>query len=136
MRISIVRLLGVAAAALACTGVMQAAEQGTFHLTNEIHWGKAVLEPGDYRMVLPAPGLRQPHFRIEGRSGMIFELPLTTGFQSYSDSNYLKLVKVDGNYFIQAFSSGATGKTFTFSVPKPTSRHLTSENTTFDVAVR
>lgn len=138
MRISIAHIFGVAAvAALACTGTMQAEEHGAFHLTTETHWGNAVLEPGDYRMVLPEPSLRQPHFRIEGSGHMVYALPLTTGFQQYSNSNRLKLVKVDNSYFIQEFSSGATGKTFTFSVPQQRTRHLTTTSqNTFDVAVR
>jgi hypothetical protein len=139
MRISIAHVFGVTAiAALACTGMAQAQEHGTFHLATEAHWGKAVLEPGDYRMVLPDPSLRQFPFRIEGSGHMIFALPLLTDFQAYSHSSYLKLVNVDGSYFVREFSSGVTGKAFTFSVPRPSRRQITvsSADNTIDVAVR
>ena len=136
MRISIFGITAIAA--LACTGIMQAEQHGTFHLTTEVHWGKTVLEPGNYRMVLPDPSLRQFPFRIEGASQMIFELPIVTDFQPYSNSSSLKLVEVDGSYFVREFSSGATGKTFTFSVPRANRREIgaTGGDNSFDVAVK
>ena len=114
----------IALAAFASIGVMQGGVQGTFHLTDEARWGQAVLQPGDYTIVLPTPSLDQPRLCVQGEGKTAFELPNITEYQNYSNRSYLKLTQVDGEYFVTEFSSGATGKTFTFQMPKAVRRHL------------
>ncbi len=118
------RLFSFAAvAALAGAGIMQGAQQGTFHLSNPAYWGQALLQPGDYKILLPDPSLEQRQLRVVGADRTVFELPLTTYYGDLSSRSYLKLSEIDGNYFVREFTSGNTGKKFTFSVPK-SARHL------------
>jgi hypothetical protein len=121
MRFSLAHIFSVTAlAALTGTASMQGA---TFHLSTPAHWGEVVLAPGDYKLSLPAPSLGRVAFRIEGAGQSVFAFPVSTNdAQSNSASSYLKLSEIDGAYFIREFSSGATGKTFTFAMPKQT-RH-------------
>ena len=119
MSISMLRTINLAALTMfAGTGLMHAAPVATFHLPVEVHWGHAVLEPGDYKISMPEPANGQVHFRIEGANSTIYELPLVTNQESNSDASYLQLSEVDGAYYISAFSSGTQGKSFVFSVPK------------------
>jgi hypothetical protein len=125
MSVSRLQTLGLTAlAAFACTGVMQAAEQGTFHLPMEAHWGQTVLEPGDYTIIQPTVSFDSMPLRVVGGEKSVFEPSHLAEFRQYSDSSYLKLTTVDGEYFVTEFSSGATGKTFRFDIPKSVRRHL------------
>ncbi|HWF48362.1 MAG TPA: hypothetical protein VG168_15245 [Bryobacteraceae bacterium] len=120
MRVSLVHMFTVAAMfALTGTATMQAAEQARFHLSTPAHWGHAVLPPGDYKVLLPAPAIGQMAFRVDGPSKSMYEFPLSADkSRHYSAYSYLKLSEVDGSYFIRELSLGPSGKTFTFSVPK------------------
>jgi hypothetical protein len=120
MRVSFAHILSLAAvAALASTATMQAAEQGKFHLSTPAYWGQAKLPPGDYKIEMPAPSLGHSGFVIEGDNKTVFEYPLVTNTTgNYTASNFLKLSEFGGNYYIREFASGATGKTFTFAIPK------------------
>jgi hypothetical protein len=124
MRVSLAHVFNLAAlVAFAGTATMQGAEQARFHLSTPAHWGEVVLPPGDYEVLLPAPAVGRTAFRIEGAGKSMYEFPLTTDkSQNYSASSYLKLEEIDGSYFVREYSSGPTGRTFTFSIPKQT-RH-------------
>jgi hypothetical protein len=137
MNILVGRILNLAAlAAFASTGLMQGAQQATFHLPVTAHWGRAVLEPGDYKMSLPAPYPGENQFLVRGARHSAFELPMLTDIKKPSRSSSLQLVKINGNYFVRQVSIGSTGKTFTFSVPKTSHRQEveTSENRTLAIA--
>ncbi|MBV8812593.1 MAG: hypothetical protein JO033_28300 [Acidobacteriaceae bacterium] len=63
MSVSMGRIVKFAAlAAFVGAGLMQGAEQATFHLPFTAHWGHAVLEPGDYKLSLPAPSALRMDF--------------------------------------------------------------------------
>lgn len=118
MSSSIIRIVSLAAFAAFASTVMQAAQQATFHLPVAVHWGRAVLQPGDYKMSMPAISLDQVAFRIANADRAIYALPAGTHPQKNSDSSFLKLVEVNGEYFVGEFSSGPDGKVFKFPVPK------------------
>lgn len=123
MGVSIGRMISLAAlAAFASTGLLQAAEHATFHMPFAAQWGQTVLQPGDYKMTLPEPGTGDTKFLVKGADKAVFELSLVATAQSVSSSSYFKLKEINGRYFVTEFSSGPSGKTFTFSVPK--SRHV------------
>lgn len=111
-----------AVAAFASAGLMQAAEHASFHLPVTAHWGQVVLEPGDYKMILPEPSTGQMEFVVRGAGTAVYESPLVATTQDVSNSSYLKLREIDGNYFIREFTSGPTGETFTFPIPKRSHR--------------
>lgn len=120
MRVSLAHVLNLAAVvAFAGTATMQGADVARFHLSTPAHWGETVLPPGDYKVLLPTLSVGQAAFRVEGVGKTLYEFPLTTDTsQNYSSSSYLKLSEIGGAYFVSEYSSGPTGKTFTFSIPK------------------
>lgn len=124
MSMSITRVTTFAAlAAFACTGLMQAEEHASFHLPITAHWGSVVLEPGDYRIAFPDASMGERTFRVEHTGGKtVRELPLVISPQQNSDRSSLRLQEIDGDYFIREFSSGPTGKSFLFPVPKTNHR--------------
>lgn len=138
MHISIGHLLGVASLSiLASAAIMQGAEQCTFHLPVAAHWGKVLLQPGDYNLSLASSIVDQPIFRLDGAGTIAFEMPLVSDEQSISDRSYLKLSEVGGDYFVREFSSGISGKTFQFAVPKEVRRQLaTSADAGLALAVK
>jgi hypothetical protein len=127
MHTSIRHLITVASlSALASAAIMQGAQQCTFHLPVAAHWGKVLLQPGDYSLSRASSIVDQAIFRVDGAGTTAFEIPLLAEEQSPSDRSYLKLSAVGGDYFVREFSSGITGKTFEFSVPKEVRRKLAS----------
>ena len=119
MNRSISRILSITALAVfVAAGVMQGAQQPSFHLPFTAHWGKAVMTPGDYKVTLPAPSLGASTFQIFGSGNAFFALPQTSGEGELSRHGSLRLVEIDGQYFVRELSVGTTGKIFTFPVPK------------------
>ncbi len=55
-----------------------------------------------------------------GADQSFFEMPMSTSVYGTSDTSYLKLVEINGSYFVREFTSGASGKVFTFGVLKQT----------------
>jgi hypothetical protein len=121
-RISSLGLLAITAA----VGAAHAEVQAKFHLPVQARWGKMTLAPGDYKVSLPQASLGNRQFIVAGdrMTGVI--QPLVTdedrGTTPNSSASYLQLVNVDGTYFIAQYRSGASGKTFSFAVPKPKHR--------------
>ena len=112
-RILVVSLLTSAITFAAGNGL---GEHASFHLPVEAHWGTAVLQPGDYKMVTPDFG--QEAFVIRGPEGGVFVLPQVTDTNTVSDACYLKLQEVNGSYFIIEYLAGPAGKTYSFRAPK------------------
>jgi hypothetical protein len=99
------------------------AEQATFHLPVVAHWGNTVLKPGDYKMSSPDSLIGTHEFKIEGEGRTIYAHPVVADPCQTSNSSHLQLKEIDGEYFVQGFSSGLTGREFTFYTPKRV-RHL------------
>lgn len=95
------------------------AQQARFTLPMEAHWGKAILPPGDYRLTVPTT-VASPMgvMYIYGNGGTKMAMPAMTDIRPESKHSYLRLLNIDGTYVIREFSSGATGKTYTFGIPK------------------
>jgi hypothetical protein len=112
------RFTFAALAALSVAGLMQAAEQGTFHLSSQTRWGQAILPPGDYKVYVPDAGVTDRIMRVEGANKSVFEVPMIVSYGNVSRSSYLKLSEVNGEYVVREFSFGPQGKTFSFLVPR------------------
>jgi hypothetical protein len=112
-------VIGLAAAAvgLGVTVVPATAQQSTFHLPFKAHWGRAVLEPGDYRISTPlgASGAYMIHLSGQNKSNML--VPAVTQIQNPSNRSYLEFVNVDGEYFLRDYKQ-ASGQAFHFGIPK------------------
>lgn len=130
MNISLSSILSVAllSSALTLGAAKGNAQQATFHLPVEAHWNSAILEPGDYRLATPTLGVNEPAFVIRGTSASVYALPMVANIQATSNSSYLVLQKVNGEYFVTAYSSGAAGKNYLFATPKQ-ARHQTVAKT-------
>jgi hypothetical protein len=116
-RIGTLGLAALCASAIAIPA--QAEEQATFHLPVRAHWGAAVLEPGDYRVALPAPSVGRIDFQIIGGGKSLRALPQVTDVRRGSKTrSQLVLAQIDGTYFVREFSSQSAGKAFLFAVPK------------------
>lgn len=138
MTASIVRVLNlVSVAALASlTGTpMNAAQQATFHLPVAAHWGRTLLQPGDYKMLLPNIPVGEPEIRVIGAEKSVFELPMVTDVQQATDHSHLTLAYINGEYFVQDLSSGPEGKSYKFPVPKVKNPEQLAQNRKNDISV-
>jgi len=108
---------------IACAGAVQAGQQATFHLPVTATWGRAVLQPGDYRVSVPDLSYGLPEFLLNGESTKVFILPMCASVDAFRnprvERSYLKLVNVDGMYYVENYESGSRGTEFSFKVPKP-----------------
>lgn len=113
-------VMGVTLFALAVTlsASTAKAQQVTFKLPFEAHWGKAVLAPGDYSLTPQSVTSGIQVFTLTGSGKTYVMAPATISYGEPSDRSYLELVNRGGTYSIAKFSSGLTGKTFRFEVPK------------------
>jgi hypothetical protein len=130
MNWSITRLIAVSAVAAALgLGASQANAQRTrFRLPVEAHWGSTVLRPGSY--ILSAPfslsGLRI--FYLQGDAGSKIVVPTIVNNGPATGHSHLKLVKLDGTYYIQEFVSAASHTALEFHIPHANRRELRAEN--------
>jgi hypothetical protein len=91
-----------------------------FHLPVPVKWAGSTLEPGDYRMEIPNSALGVQTVCMKNEKRSVIALPLTTSAAGPSTSNksYLQLVNVNGTYFVRKYTSGMTGRTLVFGIPK------------------
>lgn len=111
------------------------AQRATFTLPFEAHVGNATLEPGEYRLRLPAAETNMRDVVLEGNGKVQRALPITTDSGPQSAQAYFEFVNVDGTYFAKKFVSGATGTTYEFHVPKPARRSVVANSHTTSVSV-
>lgn len=123
------RLITVSALAIALgMGASQAyAQKATFHLPYEAHWGRAVLHPGNYTLTAPESTSVSHIFYLQGAAGTQMAVPRIVGTGVASSHSYLKLVNVDGTYYVQEYASTSTGTSLKFAIPKATHRNLSAE---------
>ena len=109
----------VLSAAVSLSAFGASAARATFNLPVEAHWGSVVLKPGKHTFdVLLASSWPQQISLIEnGETVAISALTEWSGVNS--GRSYLRLVAVGGTYFVREYSSGPSGKQFTFRIPKP-----------------
>ncbi len=118
---SLVRTLKFAALmTLGGTALMQASEHVKFHLSNTTHWGNAVLQPGDYTMILPEDSIGRHQIRIDGQGSSVYVFPLLTDTTDTSESSRLELKEVNGETFVKGLYCGRLGKQYLFHTPKGT----------------
>ncbi len=120
MKTNLKRILSIAglATAISLIAAPLNAQQGRFNLPVEAHWGNAVLSPGAYK--LSGPSVTSPIgiLYISGNGQTQMAVPAVTEIKNDSNRSYLRLVNVDGIYVVREFVSGATGRNYTFGIPK------------------
>lgn len=120
MKTNLKRTLTIAGLAMAISLIASPlnAQQGRFNLPVEAHWGRAVLQPGAYRLSGPSATSVIGVLYIYGNGKTQMAVPAMTEIGNASDHSYLKLVNVGGAYVVREFVSGTTGKSYTFGIPK------------------
>ncbi len=103
------------------------AGQATFHLPFSAHWGPAYIGPGDYRITLPEIGSPTSVIYLQSNSQRAFVVAGIFGLQEAQDKSYLKLVNVNGAYYVKQYILGSSGKVFLFPTPKPSHREQMAE---------
>lgn len=127
MNFSISRILTLSILGIGASLGSAYAGQARFHLPFEAHWGTFAMSPGDYQVSLPDAAAPSPVFYLKGESKVGLAMAGRYEFGEPKGNSYLKLVNVDGEYFVRQFVSGVSGKTFMFQVPKATHRQQVSE---------
>lgn len=110
-------------ALVAVSGLMTSparAQEATFHLTFKVQWGRATLDPGDYKLSAPL-GVSSVHM-IQligpGKHAAII-VPAVTSTGPTTDRSYLECVKVSGTYVVRRYVIADTGEVFNFGIAKP-----------------
>jgi hypothetical protein len=129
MNIFVRRVIGFGLFGLmAGAGALQAGQQAKFHLPFAATWGKTVLPAGDYSVVLPSLASAPHQFFLKGEGVEVLIMPMatSTGVDALLSEgrSYLKLVNVDGMYYVKSYDSGPTGTEFSFKVPREEVRTL------------
>ncbi|HLH01180.1 MAG TPA: hypothetical protein VKX25_00290 [Bryobacteraceae bacterium] len=106
------------AAGLGIAALQASAAQGTFNLPVEAHWGRIVLEPGIHRVDVPTAELGQKIVYLRTGTQTRLTVPVTTQ-PATGTRSYLRLVKVDGAYYVDAYQSQFDGQKYLFARPKP-----------------
>jgi hypothetical protein len=130
MNLSMTRLITVSAFVVALGwGASQArAQKATFHLPFEAHWGSTVLDPGNYTLSAPNSSSPTRIFFLHGNAGIQMAVPIIVNNETASGHSHLKLVKVDGTYYVQEYVSEATGTSLKFATPRATHRELRAQD--------
>ena len=123
------RLVRVAAiaAALGMAALQASAADGTFNLPVEAHWGRAVLEPGVHRVQVPVAELGPKVVFLRTGTRTKITIPITSQPATGTHS-YLRLVKVDGTYYVDTYQSQFDGNKYFFAHPKSSQRDEASGN--------
>lgn len=130
MNWSMARLVTVSAfvAALGLGASQANAQKATFHLPFEAHWGRAILHPGTYTLSDPDSVSVNRIFYLRGDAGTQMAIPRVVGNEvAVSDRTYLKLVNVDGTYYVREYVSAARGTALKFAIPKENDRELSAQ---------
>jgi len=97
---------------------MQAnAQQGMFNLPVQAHWGRIVLQPGEHKVQIPI-ALGQTVVYLHSGNATQMTVPLVTETTASSGRSYLRLTRVNGEYYVDEYQSGLSGQKFIFPKPK------------------
>ncbi len=105
------------------------AQQGSFNLPVRAHWGTATLAAGEHRVEVPLP-VGSTILYLSGERNNQVTVPLVTERTEESNRSYLRLVRVNGEYYVDAYQSGPTGQRYYFQTPKRHKGSLESDEAT------
>jgi hypothetical protein len=95
------------------------AQEAKFTLPMEAHWGKAVLEPGDYRVKFPNAVDPTPVLRLTGNGQTVnILLQSRSAGRDASGTGKLSLVDLNGSYVVESISNPFDQQTFLFPMRK------------------
>lgn len=115
-------IFGVAglAAYLGLAAAGASAQQATFTLPVEAHWGRTLLEPGDYKVKFPSSVDTMRLIRITGNGRTLNFLPQVTASEQKKNEGSGKLVlsHENGGYRVWSISNPGSDSAFLFPLPK------------------
>ncbi len=118
MKFSLSRIFVLSTLGLAASLGSAYAGQATFHLPFSARWGTVYMAPGDYRVTLPESDSEASVFYLQSKSQRGFAVAGSLRHDEPQDKSYLKLVNVDGEYYVKQYVSASKGKIFLFQTPK------------------
>lgn len=89
---------------------------GKFNLPFEVHWGNAVLSPGDYTFTIIS-SKRFYFLNVRSKTASTLILPLIIDKGTVSEPSQLKVARIGQEHFIESFAFKELGITFRFSLP-------------------
>jgi hypothetical protein len=102
---------------LAATGA--SAQQAQFTLPMEAHWGKAVLEPGNYTVKFPNAADATPILWLKGNGKSVnVLLQSRDADERIGENGKLILRDVDGAYVVESISNPISQESYLFAMPK------------------
>jgi hypothetical protein len=107
-------------AALSISALPLSAQQvykATFDLPFSAHWGRTVLEPGEYTVTVEQ-GLAMRLIRIQGEGGTAVTVAGPYKTEPAGEYGRLTFANVGGTYVLEQFDAGSLGQAFTFGKPK------------------
>ncbi len=114
----VTRILGIGLFTLiGGAAALQAGQQAKFHLPVTATWGSTVLQPGDYSLSMPGAAITNREFLLTGEGQKIFIPVMATNYAGDSGHSELRLLNIDGKYYVESYKSGAASKEFIFNVP-------------------
>lgn len=119
MKFSLSRIIVLSTLGLAVSLGSAYAGQATVHLPFGAHWGAAYMVPGDYRITLPEGGSPASIFYFQSKSQGGLAVAGIFSVGEPQDKSSLKLVNVNGEYYVKQYVVAANGKVFLFPTPKP-----------------
>jgi hypothetical protein len=108
--------------------------KGTFNLPFQAHWGNAVLEPGNYTILLPSESSMSPILSVSGQGKTIMLLIGMSG-KTESDRSYLRVENIGQAHVVRELTYGPTGRLLRFSVPKSVRNEAALERSAQDTTV-
>ena len=115
-----VAILALCAAGLLTTLANAESVHGTFKLTDEAHWGKLLLTPGEYEFSM-SKGTSGYMVTIRsketGWGGMVMAEAISDA--RATDGTKLVLAKSQGDLYVQQFSLAEAGITLNYTSAKP-----------------
>jgi hypothetical protein len=127
MKFSLSRIFVLSTLGLAVSLGSAYAGQATFHLPFSAHWGAAYMVPGDYRITLPEVGSPASIFYLQSKSQHGFAVAGMFSQDKPQEKSYLKLVNVNGEFYVKQYVSATNGNVFLFPTPKPSQRQQIAE---------
>lgn len=121
------------AATLGLTAMQMSAQQGTFNLPVEAHWGHAVLEPGQHSVRIPLGTSGQQIAYLTSDKDTQMTVPLSSQPLTRANRSYLHLVKINGTFYVDAYQSATNGSKYFFARPKVKGAGAEEESTIISV---
>lgn len=90
--------------------------KGTFNLPFEAHWGRTVLQPGEYRVSFPEPASTLPVIYLTSQGKTVMVLIGSSRVIPESERSYLRVENVGEAHVVREFNLGVTGKQLIFPV--------------------